>query len=774
MELKFYNDGTFTADYCGKEVFSRCALGTAVVQGKAYLPVSSEITDSGVSLHYEIGDAFISVAKGENGDYVRLELVQAPQCTNFVFGPYIARDAVDFGGILGVAWGEDGSAVCIQSLNPKTVGNCYVLPCGREAAGLDEQGRITLQCTVSDMSHDEIRDNNAYVQAVPGDDGHIEGAAIALVAAENKDVLLDKIEQIELEYGLPHPTIDGEWAKRSPKATEIYLVIQDSDTEKQIRMAQRAGVHCLYFANPFKSWGHFDIDRNIYPNGMADFKKFVAYARSQGIDTGFHTLSNFLQTHDPYVSPVPHKELLIRDKTILVESVDETETVIHIADRNSYMERSTLNVFRIGDELITFGSFDEDTMCLTDCKRGAFGTYAAVHSVGDEVFRLIDHGFKTLFPSINLQDEIAQNIANVIKESGIRRMSFDGLEGCGFNGRGEYGLSEFVRRVYEIVGSELLCDASGSSHYRWHTHCYFNWGEPYYDCDGRGGMHNYRASHQENFKKNLIPGMLGWYRIGDADGEKEPTTPEIMEFILSRNAAFDAGSCIEIKNVKNGNLGMYLDMIKLWSEFRYSGVLTEDVKKLMREQRTDWHLEKTDTEWILSELFLQEENVLYGERNLLMESGTTGYGGGNVDKGDKLLHRSNVVFDKLLPTNMGENIIEPFHFRIRAGYPGIDHGTISEMKFCEGWFGLGEYITFKTNVNAGDYLEYKGGKELYHYDCNLNLLNVYEGDGVEYTVSPTGIAGITLNYVTNADDSIHMRLTSIRTKRVFRFPLCKQ
>ncbi len=771
MKLHFYNDGTFTATLRDKEVICRSVLGTAIISGKAYSPISSEVTEHGVILHYEIGDAFIAVANGANGDYIKLVLEKAPKADAFVFGPYTASSAVDYGDILGVAWAEDGSAVCIQSLNPKTVGGYGVSPfMEKEAADMDKDGKVTLQCTATDMTRDEIRENNLYVQAVPGPDALMEGAAVALVAADDKERLLDNLEQIELEYGLPHPTIDGEWAKRSPKATQIYLVIQGSDMEKQIEMAKRAGVHCLYFSNPFKSWGHFEIDREIYPNGMEDFKKFVQYARSEGIDTGFHTLSNFLHTHDPYVSPVPHKELLVMDKAILLDPVSAEDTTVHISDVNSYRTRSTLNVFRIGDELITFSSFDENRMCLIDCQRGAFGTTASAHGKGDEVLRLWDHGFGTLFPSLALQDEIAQNIANVIKESGIRRMSFDGLEGCGFNGRGEYGLSEFVRRVFEITGSELLCDASGSSHYRWHTHCYFNWGEPYYDCDGRGGMYNYRASHQERFRKNLIPGMLGWYRIGDAEGEKEPTTPEVMEFILSRNAAFDAGSCIEIKDVKNGKLGEYLDMIKLWSEFRYSGVLTDDVKKLMQEQRTDWHLEKTDNEWILSEMFLQEENMLYGEHNLLMESGTTGYGGGNVDCGDKVLHRSNIVFDKLLPTNKYPGIEEPFHFRIRAGYPGEDHGTISEIKFCEGWFGLGEYISFKTNVSAGDYLEYKGAKELYHYDCNLNLIDVYYGEGVEYTVKPSNIAGITVNYVTNADDKMHMRLTSIRTKRVFRFP----
>ncbi len=772
MELKFYNDGTLTAVFNGKEVISRSVIGTAITAGKAYAPISSEECDGGIRLHYEIGDAIISVTRGVNGDYVRLTLDEAQSIDAFVFGPYTAADAADFGDILGVAWGCDGSAICIQSLNPKTVGG-YLMANNtyREAADRDKNGNITLQCTATDMSRDEIREDNLYVQAVPGPDGLIEGASIALVAAENKDRLLDKLEQIELEYGLPHPTIDGEWAKRSPKATEIYLVIHESDIQKQIEMAKRANIHCLYFSDPFKSWGHFDINRDIYPEGMADFKSFVSHARLEGIDTGFHTLSNFLHTYDPYVSPKPHEDLLIRDKTILLESVSKDDAVFRIADVNSYRSRSTLNVFRIGDELITFGCFDESTMCLTDCTRGAFGTAATEHNAGEAVLRLWDHGFGTLFPNIALQDEIAQNIANLIKDSGIRRMSFDGIEGCGFNGRGEYGLSEFVRRVYEIAGSELLCDASGSSHYRWHAHCYFNWGEPWYDSDGRGGMHNYRAAHQERFRKNLIPGMLGWYRIGDAEGEKEATTPEMMEFILSRNAAFDAGSCIDIGNIKNGKLGEYLDLIKLWSEFRFSGVLTDDVKKIMQEQKTDWHLEKTDNEWILSELFLQEENMLYGEHNLSMESGTTGYGGGNVDRGDKVLHRSNIVFDKLLPTKKYDGIYEPFRFRIRAGYPGEDRGTISEIKFCEGWFGLSEYITFKTNASAGDYLEYTGGKELYHYDCNFNLIAVYQGDGIPYTVSPANIAGVTVNYVTNADDRMHMKLKSIRTKREFRFKL---
>ena len=96
---------------------------------------------------------------------------------------------------------------------------------------------------VSSMQHEK------YV-APAFNDGGITGSKIALFGCKPEEVL-DVIEEIELAEGLPHPLLDGEWAKRSKRAVSAYL-IQDFTPEnyrKAIELTKKAGLKYLI------SWG---------------------------------------------------------------------------------------------------------------------------------------------------------------------------------------------------------------------------------------------------------------------------------------------------------------------------------------------------------------------------------------------------------------------------------------------------------------------------------------------------------------------------------------
>ena len=784
MKIIFNEDGTLTALYNERTVISRSPVGMIVSGEKLLAPKSLRLDEEELTLVFDTGAAVLSVT--DCGKWYKLKVESVPEGTeSFVFGPYTAEGAESFGELVGSAWFDDGSVICIQSLNPKTVGESrcrisennsgFAAPAG-SAAGKNKEGKITLQCSANDMSKPCVVENlfgmkNAEVEAVEGPDAYIPGAAIALLAAEDSAHMLEIISELEVAENLPHPTIDGEWAKTSPRSSEIYFVIPSGSPEEQVAIAERAGVHCLYFSDPFKSWGHFDINREIYPNGREEFRNFVQYARAHGVDTGFHTLSNFIKTDDPYVTPVPHKDLLTVDSTVLTKDLGEDDTVIYIKSEKNYGINSTLNCARIGDELICFKSFDKDGICLKDCTRGAFGTVRSAHKAGSEIKRMSDHGYKTLFPNLKLQAEVAENIGELIKYAGIRRISFDGIEGCQYPGRGEYGCSEFVRKVFETAGNELLCDASGGTHYRWHAHSYFNWGEPFYDDNQRGGMYNYRALNQDYFRRNLLPGLLGWYMLWGNHGKFEATTPEVMEFILSRTVAFDAGLCIYYDGCPNGRTGEYLDLIKNWIDFRAAGVVTEDVKKLMREEHSDWHLEKTEDEWILRKMSVYKHDLGYRENKLVTESGTAGYESSSGEKGEFVEHKCLIVLDKSSTDPKIPCVVEPLNMRIRVGYPD-ENGKIYGIAFYGGWFGSDRKLGYNITANAGDYIEFNG-KKARHYDKNFNLIAEYEDESYELKFSGTWLTGYTIHYLTDKDAKLTVTATAVQTEREFRFPLKK-
>lgn len=737
-------------------------IGVLTRDGNAYLPISASFDGKTANVQYECGSCTFSI---ENcGEYYKLKILSVPaDSESFIFGPYFTG-AVSFGEILGAGWYDDGSVSCIQSLMPKVAGgvksnikndNTGLSLSRLCTAAASNNGHVSLQCTVLNLSKEGLFDfngmTNAIRNAVPGEDGMLENAAVALIGAENADELLQIISNMEIAEGMPHPTYKGCYAKTDRRVSSYYLIFSGSGMtdDERIDMAKRAGINCVYFSDVFGSWGHFTLNESAYPGGYQTLKKLSDKADACDVTVGAHTLSNFITTNDPYVTPIPHKKLLVMDKTTLTKDIGIGDKELFIADENNYCKKNTLNALRIGDEIINFKSYDSERSCLTECTRGAYGTTATEHKCGDIVERLWDHGYHTLFPNIELQTEMADNIAKAIKECGIRRMSFDGLEGCTYTGDGEYSVSEFVRRVYEKVGSDLICDASRTSHYLWHALSYCNWGEPWYDDVRRGGMYNYRANHIPYFKRNLIPLMLGWYCLYLNSGRYEATTPENMEFILSRSAAFDAGLALSVDSsvVKNhGKFGEYLDLAKLWGEFRLKADIPMDVKEELQRENSNWHLDKIENGWKLTSLTVRTRDLDYCDRVIKTEAGQIDHNVSDEVISSMRQHSSNVVMD--IPADEKN---ESLRFRIRVGEPG--HGKMKNLEF--------KNLKFEFTADGGDYLVYEGGLDLFHYDKNFNLIETVHSNTGEPVIFK-GLNFITMNYSTDEDDTARYTLTEFR------------
>ncbi len=781
MSFKIDSKGLLSMTAGGRTEISSSPVGMACVDGNLYAPLSAKVEAGRITLAFECGEVVLSrQIRADNS--LRLEVISIDDgIDTFFFGPYECPQCNGIGDIVGAAWHEDGSLICIQSLNPKTVGQFIgeaYMPetndTGFHGPGLKvaalEGDKAFLSCHADNFTRPRTVPfipsglKNVVPEVIPAPEGSIVGAAVILTRADNSDEMLQKISRIELEEGLPHPTLDGEWAKTSPHASDIYFDFAGGDIEQQIRIVERAGANWIYYSDPFESWGQFEVSKVKFPGGDPQFKESVDKALSHGINVGTHTLSNFVHTYDRYVTPAPDKDLLAFDPTPIKKAISATDTDIYIGEALNYAVKQTLSLVRIGDELIRFDKFDAERCCLTGCERGACGTAAEAHDAGSIITHMADHGYATLFPNHALQSDMAGNIGDFMARFGLRRLSFDGLEGCTYTGHGEMGTNTFVKTVFDHAGGDLICDASTPSHYRWHALSYFNWGEPWYDSDRRGGNYNYRASNQDYFHRNLLPGMLGWYKVCNADRRYEPTLPETLEFIMSRTVAFQAGLLLSYSIGESPKADNYLDMIKLWQEFRFTADIPQEVRDQMKVQRTDWHLEKKDGKWLLSEIFIHSYDLGFTDRRqtiVQMESGTSSYQPwGNYGSS----HMSNCVLDKASFDPSVPAIKEPAHFRIRVGTPE-EKGQLHELAFCGGWYGA-EIIKFDVTANAGDYLEYCGGKTLRHFDKNYELIETVEGEGSEILYDGAGSSGVTVKYNLSNDD-LSMTMKHIRTVRTF-------
>ncbi len=774
--LNVFNNGKISLSKDGREFISPSYVGIAVKDNILYRPLNARQENGEISVHYEIGEAKLRLE--DKGRYFKLSVLSVPRDTDsFVFGPYETA-GTEFGEILGASWNDDGSVVCIQSLMPKVEGKVALKDLKNDADGelslkmaadTDKKtGKITLQCIASDRSKEKVEDYTGKVlhyhgeakgiiKPLSGADAYIEGAAIALVIAENADELLDIISEMELCEGLPHPTFNGKYIKTDKHFAGIQMIFSGEGLtpEERIDMAERAGALNIYFLDLFDKWGHFTLDKSKYAGGVAEIKRLCELAASKGLIVGTHTLSNFVTTNDGFVTPVPSEKLLIMDKTSLVLDIDATETEIYIENETNYAEKSPLNAFRIGSELITYTDFDSEKKCLMGCVRGAYGTKAAPHKANDEVFRLWDHSYKTLFPNAELQYEMVDNLARSLSECGIMQVGFDGLEGCEYIGHGEYGPSEFMRYFFEKMKNNFICGGSINSNYLWHGMSDANWGEPWYDSERRGGMYMHRVNNLDYYRRNLMFPMLGWFKIFDAKGKFEATCPENMEYIASRTAAFDAGCAITLNSrvaKVHGKYFEYLDLIKLWQDFRFNADIQGELREKLKEEGSNWHLERDGDSFKLTALRLHVQDLDYGDRDVETEAGKKYQSGDTSKHGEWQNHCSIVVFDRPY-----DNTTEPLNFRLRVGTPG--HGMMKDLSFGS--------LNFRFIAKGGDYLEYRGGTELYHYDLNFNLKEIISGGDTPVilkTGHPTFFNDFEFMYATNTDEAAQYMLTAIRKK----------
>ena len=610
----------------GKEILKAgvSPLVTACDEGKLLHP--TELVTAGNKIKLLMPDRQqVQLEYKESPHCVTLEVVKVPDGYDaLLFGPLSVTIHDVVGDVVGVAQGQ-GVAFGVQALNIKTTAGVpeeYIevvsahdpaegapaelsvgsVPAYRLAA-TEIDGGTRFQFAVRNRTRQEYRTvqqvKGSLVLPVEGKDGKMEGAKVALFGCPASEAL-SRIGAIEVEQGLPHPLFEGEWGKTSQKAMSSYLIsnFSEDDLDFALEKAERAGFRYLYHSGPFRDWGHFQWDSAFTVHGDEGVRLMVEKAAKRGIKMGVHTLTNFITTNDAYVTPVPSKHLLKQGQVQVEGALDASQTELRVRKSELFEVPLTLNTLQIGDELITYGTHEEegDWLVLRNCVRGAFGTKAASHPAGEACYKLWDYPYRTLFPDLSLQDEMADRLGEIYNKTGLAQISFDGLEGCMYTGQDDYATARFVTRFYDQVNHNVLNDASRLSHYLWHVHTRMNWGEPWGAAMRVGQVAN-RIKNQAFFERNLFPRMLGWFLIRLADRRFECTTLEDLEWALSESAGFDAGYAMTINMRtlrRHGQIDKLLDAIRNWDQLREAHVFTAEQRERLRDPQTEWRLEKVD------------------------------------------------------------------------------------------------------------------------------------------------------------------------------------
>ena len=225
------------------------------------------------------------------------------------------------------------------------------------------------------------------------------------------------------------------------------------------------------------------------------------------------------------------------------------------------------------------------------------------------ISKLIDHAYKVFLGNAELNREIAENIADLFNATGLRQISFDGVEGNRSTGMGHYAEILFTKAWYDQLDPEIkkhyIADASRTTHYFWHIYTRMNWGEPWY-AGFRESQTEYRLHNQKYFKRNLMPGMLGWFLM------TPETSVEDIEWLLAKSAAFDAGYGFVLRSgviESNGNSDKIMQLIGDWERLRMANAFSAEQKQRMEDINNEFSLEKTgDGQWNLLQIYSSKFN----------------------------------------------------------------------------------------------------------------------------------------------------------------------
>lgn len=693
------------------------------VDGKYLYPVSVSFENHNLIFLFE-NELEAKVKVEEKTTHITFELVEFNQPENvelIVWGPVPTTIKKIIGETIGVVRGDE-FAIGIQALNPKTLGgfpwtdnDCTPQfdifeqddysdlseankrqTLYRVEAAKPEKFGSTLQAYCRNRNKERIIENLGHKNFVSPvfDDGGIIGSKIAVFGCPVEKTL-ETIGNIEVEEGLPHPTIDGVWGKTAQSASAAYLIYDFSEAtiDQAIEYTKKAGLRYLYHSGPFKNWGHFELNESAFPNGWDGLKMCVEKAAKEGIMIGVHTLSNFITTNDPYVTPVPDKRLGKVGTSVITENIGAKQIEIAIESPGFFYqyENNNLHTVMIGEELIRYGTVSETAPWkLLNCQRGAWGTKPALHEKGNSISKLADHVYKVFLTDPELSIEMSGQIAKLFNYCGLRQISFDGLEGNRSTGMGNYGEILFAKTWWDNLTDELknhiITDASRTNQYFWHIYSRMNWGEPWY-AGFRESQTEYRMKNQAYFQRNLMPGMLGWFSM------RNNTPVEDIEWMLARSAAFNAGYAFvsgDLPFKTNGQSGEILRLIGEWEKARMGGAFSEEQKESMEDINKEFHLETLgENRWNLYQIhsfkFKHE---------------------------DKVRQPGEPLFSTFKFENPEENAI--MNFILTAQDTKVSALKIEMNNCCE--------IAIPVSLAAGESARYSGGEKLDILNANLQKI----------------------------------------------------
>lgn len=405
------------------------------------------------------------------------------------------------------------------------------------------------------------------------------------------DSLLDRIDRVERDYGLPL----GVESRRSEPYRYSYYELRDVTTgniDEHIAYARQGGFRTMvvYYVDFARACGHYQW-RDEYPGGMEDLKAITDKIRAAGMIPGLHLHYSKVAVTDPYINNgIPDARMNRVREMVLAEPLGAADTVITVeGNPDGVRMEQGRRLLYVGDELITYeGYTTQPPYRFTGCRRGVFNSRAADHVRGRRL-ALLDVDDWPLFIRVDqntsIQREIAERLGEIYRGAGFRFVYFDGAEDV--PPPYWYNVSRSQSVVYDALKpAPLFAEGALKSHYGWHILSRGNAFDIFPPERIRPAMKKYTLRCARQIANDFTSVNFGWVNYLAPQERTIGMQPDMYEYICSKALAWDSpislvGNLAELR--KHPRTEDNLRVIARWEEAKLRNAFTAEQKESLKD-----------------------------------------------------------------------------------------------------------------------------------------------------------------------------------------------
>ena len=364
--------------------------------------------------------------------------------------------------------------------------------------------------------------------------------------------------------GVPTSKLGGPWSlgAEANRGSYLFADLTHASTDDWIELARRGGFSTVHIHGWWRSLGHYDVNTNLYPRGLADMQDSVARIHAAGLRAGIHTLTACIEPHDAWVTPEASPYLIPFDTYTLARSLSPTDTVLCVNEKPAahhdvvFTYMSNGNAIRIGSEIVQYAEVSrEPPYSFSKCIRGAFKTRPAAHAAGERADYL-QQRYIAFYPQPDspLAADLADHIANVFNTCELDQIYFDGSEGM----MSRYGIDAMRHAIFKRLKGDPLVEASCHGEHNWWFHSRLGaWDHPVWAAKRFQDKHIDESSRYRD--SDLIEPQMGWWAPRMPTSQARGHFLDEMEYFACKNLGLDAAMSIQGVNVSHAPLPFHIE-----------------------------------------------------------------------------------------------------------------------------------------------------------------------------------------------------------------------